>query len=631
MVSPTALFVRFPRRKGRVLTRVLLSKRMRANKWKFVAATYNRRTGFAEVYVDGRRVLRRRIGKIRVATNYPIRMGSRKGDPRSFKGRMACLQIYNTALNGRQIRARKNVCFAKGPLPRKVLPGPAGRICRAKIDIAILMDSSGSIEYYGKGNYNRMRIFVQRLIASFAVGRRLAHISVSLFSKRPQLLFGLNRYYSKYQMMRAVGRAPYIRGGTLTGKALNFVRQRVFRLRRGRRGKARRKILVVMTDGRSQDKVKIPALVLKRLGVDIISIGIGKNYLQKDLLQMASSRHNVFTSGFRTLQRVATMVKRRACRKIKPVRPVVPKPKPYFPKPRPHGQVCRRRLDLAFIVDGSGSIGLVNFKRTLNFVRHLVASFVISPSQTRIAFMEYNTRPFRAFTFGQKRTLKAVLASVSRIPYVKGGTKTGRALGAAFKFFKGRSTRTRVAVVLTDGKSHDNVAAPAKRLRKHGVHIIAVGTGTRFKVRERVAEDHAPQDYALGPSQDESQYQDQDEDVLDEDEKDEDAQDEDEKDDDAQDEDEKDDDALDEDEKDDDALDEDEKDEDEKDEDEKDDDAQDEDEKDDDALDEDEKDDDAQDEDEENLAEKSEKRSSKISYDVDVYRKSYLHEPESYI
>jgi len=102
--------------------------------------------------------------------------------------------------------------------------------------------------------------------------------------------------------------------------------------------------------------------------------------------------------------------------------------------------VCRRRLDLAFIVDGSGSIGLVNFKRTLNFVRHLVASFVISPSQTRIAFMEYNTRPFRAFTFGQKRTLRAVLASVSRIPYVKGGTKTGRALRAAFKFFKGRSS-----------------------------------------------------------------------------------------------------------------------------------------------------------------------------------------------
>jgi len=116
MVSPRTLFVRFPRRRGRVLTRVLLSKRMRPNKWKFIAANYNRRTQFAEVYIDGVRVARRRVGRIQLATNYPIRIGSRKNDPRSFKGRIACVQIYNKALNGRQIRARKNVCFAKGKL-----------------------------------------------------------------------------------------------------------------------------------------------------------------------------------------------------------------------------------------------------------------------------------------------------------------------------------------------------------------------------------------------------------------------------------------------------------------------------------------------------------------------------------
>lgn len=87
---------------------------MRLNKWKFIGATYNRRSQFAEVYIDGIRVVRRRIGRIQLATNYPIRIGARKKDSRSFKGRIACLQIYNTALNARQITARKNVCFAKG-------------------------------------------------------------------------------------------------------------------------------------------------------------------------------------------------------------------------------------------------------------------------------------------------------------------------------------------------------------------------------------------------------------------------------------------------------------------------------------------------------------------------------------
>lgn len=185
-------------------------------------------------------------------------------------------------------------------------------VCRAKADIAILMDSSGSIEYSGKGNYQRMRTFVQRLISSFAVGRRLAHISVTLFSTRPQLLFGLNRYYSKYQMMRAVGIAPYIKAGTRTGRAIDFVRRRVFRLRRRRR-RGRRQVLIVLTDGRSSDNAKKESLKIKKAGVDVITIGIGKGYSQKELKDIASNSKTVFTSGFRAMQRIAALVKRRAC------------------------------------------------------------------------------------------------------------------------------------------------------------------------------------------------------------------------------------------------------------------------------------------------------------------------------
>lgn len=175
------------------------------------------------------------------------------------------------------------------------------------------MDSSGSIEYFGKGNYARMRTFVQRIISSFAVGRRLAHISVSLFSSRPQVLFGLRRYYSKYRMMRAVGRAPYIRGGTNTGRALNFIRRTVFRLNGRKRRGSRRKVVILITDGRSQDSLKQPVRKLKAAGVDIISIGIGKNYLQRELLAMATNPRFVFTAAFRAMQRITAMVKRRAC------------------------------------------------------------------------------------------------------------------------------------------------------------------------------------------------------------------------------------------------------------------------------------------------------------------------------
>lgn len=115
----------------------------------------------------------------------------------------------------------------------------------------------------------------------------------------------------------------------------------------------------------------------------------------------------------------------------------------------------------------------------------MVSSFVISPSQTRVAFLEYNTRPYVAFRFGQKRTLRDVLVSITRLKYLRGGTRTGRAMLAANKhFFQGRSSRTRVAVIITDGKSHDNVARPAQILRKRGIHVIAMGSGTQYKIRQ---------------------------------------------------------------------------------------------------------------------------------------------------
>ena len=61
-------------------------------------------------------VARKRIGRIRLATNYPVRMGVRVGDGRYFRGRISCLQVYDVALNTRQIAGRAKRCFVPGVL-----------------------------------------------------------------------------------------------------------------------------------------------------------------------------------------------------------------------------------------------------------------------------------------------------------------------------------------------------------------------------------------------------------------------------------------------------------------------------------------------------------------------------------
>ena len=113
MISPRTLFVRFTRRRGRRFTKAVLSRSVVPNRWQFVGATYDQRTGIAKLFVNRRFTAQKYIGKIRLATNYPVRMGARIGDGRYFRGRISCMQVYNGALSHWKIISKKRRCFRR--------------------------------------------------------------------------------------------------------------------------------------------------------------------------------------------------------------------------------------------------------------------------------------------------------------------------------------------------------------------------------------------------------------------------------------------------------------------------------------------------------------------------------------
>ena len=112
--------------------------------------------------------------------------------------------------------------------------------------------------------------------------------------------------------------------------------------------------------------------------------------------------------------------------------------------------MCRRRLDLAFLIDGSGSIeayGRGNFRRCLNFVKRVVASFHISPRHTRVGVVLFASRAWLVFNFRRFRNKHGVLYAISRIGYPRGGTRIGRALKfARYRLFRRRNNRRKVSV-----------------------------------------------------------------------------------------------------------------------------------------------------------------------------------------
>ena len=153
---------------------------------------------------------------------------------------------------------------------------------------------------------------------------------------------------------------------------------------------------------------------------------------------------------------------------------------------------CQTAIDLAFLIDGSASVeryGIGNFRRLIDFVRDVVLGFRVSRSNTRVGTIVFGTKPYLLFGFNSYTNNGAVFNRLNKgVSYPKSGSRIGRALLMAQKqlFRKNprRSRVTKVVVVITDGSSMDDVAAPSNALKSRGVRIYCVGVGRYINGRQ---------------------------------------------------------------------------------------------------------------------------------------------------
>lgn len=104
------------------MTTPVASRSVHYKAWNYVGATYNHRTGVAKLYVNSKLVASRRIGRIKLSTNHPIRIGAIDGDRRRLRGRVFCVQVYDKPLTRAQIANVAKKCFLKGEFTLYSLP-----------------------------------------------------------------------------------------------------------------------------------------------------------------------------------------------------------------------------------------------------------------------------------------------------------------------------------------------------------------------------------------------------------------------------------------------------------------------------------------------------------------------------
>ncbi|CAL8343520.1 unnamed protein product [Merluccius merluccius] len=138
--------------------------------------------------------------------------------------------------------------------------------------------------------------------------------------------------------------------------------------------------------------------------------------------------------------------------------------------------------DLVYIIDGSSSLGLGDFQLAKRWLVNITNSFDISSQHTQVGLVQYSDTPRLEIPLGKHLSNKELVAAIEDTGYLGGSTQTGRAIKFATQHVfassnRTRTARNRIAVVLTDGRSQDDVVDATQEAKAQNIILFAVGVG----------------------------------------------------------------------------------------------------------------------------------------------------------
>ncbi|RXN31256.1 integrin alpha-X-like protein [Labeo rohita] len=152
------------------------------------------------------------------------------------------------------------------------------------------------------------------------------------------------------------------------------------------------------------------------------------------------------------------------------------------------------QIDIAFLMDGSGSVNYVDFNKMKNFVIEMIKSFI--DLDTQFAIAQFSTNCFIHHKFQQVKNAKSWEDAVTKIDQKKGWTNTAKAIKQLVRelFVSEGGTRpsaSKILVVITDGEStdkDDSLTEAVQQAQAKKITRYAIGVGNAFIVDKAINE-----------------------------------------------------------------------------------------------------------------------------------------------
>ncbi|XP_019405276.1 PREDICTED: vitrin isoform X3 [Crocodylus porosus] len=334
-----------------------------------------------------------------------------------------------------------------------------------KVDLSFLIDGSWSI---GKRRFQIQKQFLSDVSQALDIGIAGPLMGIIQYGDDPSTEFNLKTYANSRDLRNAIEKISQKGGLSNVGRALSFVNKNFFSDANGNRGGAPN-VAIVMVDGWPTDKVEEASRLARESGINIFFVTIEaadenekQNVIEPNFVDKAVCRTNGFYSinvpSWFSLHKVVQLLVKRVCDTDRLA----------------CSKTCLNSADIGFVIDGSSSVGTGNFRTLLQFVANISKEFEISDTDTRIGAVQYTYEQRLEFGFDKYSTKQDVLNAIKRINYWSGGTSTGEAINYASEhlFSKSKPNKRKIMILITDGRSYDDVRVPAMTAHQNGKIVL---------------------------------------------------------------------------------------------------------------------------------------------------------------
>lgn len=151
-------------------------------------------------------------------------------------------------------------------------------------------------------------------------------------------------------------------------------------------------------------------------------------------------------------------------------------------------KVTTEGIDIVLAVDVSGSMLAEDFEiagrryNRLHVVKQVVKDFIMKRTNDRIGLVVFAGRPYTQCPMTLDYGMLLQLLDKVEIGMVEDGTAIGSALGSSIERLKNAKAKSKVIILLTDGRNNSGEIDPftaAEIARTFGIKIYAIGAGTK--------------------------------------------------------------------------------------------------------------------------------------------------------